>query len=525
MPQHDAAGAEQPDGVLRRLRRRLADSRLNRLLGPAGSARRVVALIAAVALLLAGLATVGIGEISSAQPALDGGAWLGSANGTLVHANGVSAKIDWTTSVTAGTYTVIQNGTGGFVDEGDGQFLPIDGSAMKVGAPTDMGSPDIQIASGGGRSYVVYLASGVAQEVDPTTLDPIGDAVDLAGPADSVGVDSAGTLYAALSGVNQIAVVDGDRLSSLIGDGSDAGAKLVTVGTQVAALDAKAGVVLLLGHKGVRDSLSLPGAAGSDLIVPTSESGSTLWITDATHRTLIGLAMNGDRAQTVNLGELAGPLGAPAPAGNHVYLFDAASGSLTGVDVLQGSAKTQKLTSPGTQVEMFSKDGLVYVNDFRGPRAFVANDRGVVTPLQKYATATVATTKTTVPKPKPTPTPKKALVVKKRPVKRFVPRLKNRVAPRSHHAPPRRFPRPRPRPVPTTTTTTTSVDPSSTTTTTTDPNSTTTTTTDPNSTTTTTTTDPNSTTTTTTDPNSTTTTTTTDPSSTTTTTTTVAPGP
>jgi hypothetical protein len=522
MPQHDSEGHEQGRGVTRRLRHRLANSRANRLLGPAGSARRVVALIATVALVLAGLATVGIGEISSAQPALDGGAWLGSANGTLVHANGISAKIDWTTSVPAGSYTVIQNGTGGFVDQGNGNFSPIDGSSMRVGDPTDMSSPDIQIASGGGRSYVVYLATGVAQEVDPTTLEPVGDAVDLAGPTDSVGVDAAGTLYAALSGVNQIAVVDGDRLSSLIGDGSDAAAKLVTVGTQVAAVDTKAGVVLLLGHKGVRDSIALPGAAGSDLVVPSVESGSTLWITDNTHRSLIGLSMTGDRAQTVNLGDVAGQLGAPAPAGNQVYLFDPSSGSLTGVDVLTGSAKTQKLTTPGTQVELFSKDGLAYVNDFRSPRAFVANDRGVVAPLLKYAAAKPVTSPT-VAKTKPV-TPKKPPLVKKHPVKRFVPRLTNRSAPRkSNRPPPRRLPRPRPRPVRTTTTTTTRRPRSTTTTSTTDPSSTTTTTTDPGSTTTTSTIDPGSTTTTSTiDPGSTTTTSTIDPGSTTTT---LAPGP
>ncbi|HEY5155469.1 MAG TPA: hypothetical protein VIJ47_12085, partial [Acidimicrobiales bacterium] len=57
--------------------------RLARVIGSPGSSRRVVAVVAIVALLLGLVAASGIGQTSEAQPALDGGAWLGSANGSL----------------------------------------------------------------------------------------------------------------------------------------------------------------------------------------------------------------------------------------------------------------------------------------------------------------------------------------------------------------------------------------------------------------------------------------------------------
>ncbi|HEX7442883.1 MAG TPA: hypothetical protein VF320_03290, partial [Acidimicrobiales bacterium] len=343
--------------------------------------------------------------------------------------------------------------------------------------------------------------------------DARGDAVDLSGPIDSVGVDAAGNLYAALNSAHQIAVVAHDRIESLIGDGSDAGAHLVTVGTEVVAVDATARVVLMLHPDGSSRTVDLGVDPGTQLAMPALESGSTLWLTDVTHRALIGLAQGADVAQTVPLGSVPGALGPPQPSGAVVYLYDAPSGSLSGVDTGTGKARTQKLSVGSTDAEFFGKDGLVYVNDFAGPKAFVGNDLGVVTPLVKYSAAK--------------PPPKPGAPAKKPAVKKLTPHLHKkagRVRARPRPRPkPRARPKPRPKPRPKASTTTTT-NPGSTTTTTT-PGSTTTTT--PGSTTTTTT--PGSTTTTTT-PGSTTTTvpdsttTTTAPPSTTTTTT-APPGP
>ena len=418
-----------------------------------------------------------------------------------MHANGVSARIDWTTAIAGGSYRIVQNGTGGFIDQGAGRFLTIDGSGMKVGNATQIDGADIEIVSGGSRSFVVYRSDGVVQEVDPTTLDAVGEAVDLGGPVGSAGVDAQGILYAALNDSHQIAVVRNDRLDSLIGDGSDAGAQLVTVGTAVSAVDTAAGQVLLLHDGQARHSIDLGLPGGTELVLPSSESGSTLWITDVTHRQLVGLGMDGSRSQTVALPAVVVTPGAPQPAGDQVYLFDKATGSLATVDTTSGSTRTQKVMRADADVEFFGKDGFVYVNDFAGNAAFVANDRGVVSPLMKYA----------VNKPLPRP----GATANKPRVKKLAPRLKRKAPARIRrfpHVQPRPKPKPRPGPKPapkakpttttstTSSTTTTSIDPGSTTTTT-DPSSTTTTT-DPSSTTTTT--DPSSTTTTT-DPGSTTT--------------------
>ncbi len=494
MPDHPADAPPEPKPPMRRrfIRAALPEgsrrSRLSRWVGAPGSPRRVVALVVAVSLLLGLLAAAGIGQTSAAQPALDGGAWLGSSNGSLVHANGVSARIDWTTSTSGSDYHVIQNQTGGFIDQGNGRFLTIDGAGMKVGNATEIDGTDVEIDSGGSHSFVVYRADGIIQEVNPTTLDAVGDAVDLGSPIGSAGVDAQGTLYAALNNSRQIAVVSHDRLDSLIGDGSDAGAQLVTVGTAVTAVDTAAGVVLLLHGGEVSHSIDLGLPSGTQLALPTFESGSTLWITDVTHRQLVGIGMDGNRSETVDLPTSVGAPSAPEPAGDQVYLFDKATGSLATIDTATGSARTQKLVVPKANTEFFGKDGLVYLNDFGGPSAFVANDRGVVSPLVKYAT--------NKPVPKPVATPKKA------PVKKLTPKVKKKAvrrAPRVLKIHPRPKPKPKPKPLPKPkpkpTTTTTTVHPNSTTTTsdpgdtttTTDPNSTTTTTTDPNSTTTTTT--------------------------------------
>ena len=429
--------------------------------GAPGSPRRIVGLVLLVSLLLGLLAAAGIGETSAAQPALDGGAWLASANGSLVHANGVSARIDWTTSVSGGTSRVIQNRTGGFIDQGNGRFLSIDGAAMKVSNTTEIDGNDIEIESGGSHSFVVYKSDGVIQEIDPTTLDAIGDAVDLGGPVGSAGVDAQGTLYAALNDSRQIAVVKRNRLESLIGDGSDAGAQLVTVGTAVTALDTAAGVVLLLHNGEVTDSIDLGLPQGTELKAPPLESGSTLWLTDVTHRQLIGIGMDGNRAQTVDIPSSTTP-SEPQPAGDQVYLYDKATAALATIDTTTGSARTQKLAGLTTKTEFFGKDGLVYVNDLGGPSAFVANDRGVVSPLVKYATNKPLPPPVISAKPQP-PVKKLTPKVKKKPARKAPRVLKIHPRPKPR---PKPKPNPRPKPKPTTTTTSTTTDPNSTTTTT-----------------------------------------------------------
>ena len=440
---------------------------------------------------------LGSGPAHRTQPPLDGGVWLGSANGSLAHVDGSSARVDWRLSTGKGTFRVTQDGTGGFVETADGRVSAIDPTALALVDPTDLADPHTEVVAGGGRTYVVYLDTGLSQQVDAATLDPVGDAVDLGGTVTSAAVDGGGVLYVRLDDGSTVETVDGDHQRAEVGvDGTDT-TSLVAVGGRVAAVDTGAGLVTVLHPNGSTRAIDV-GVSGKGVTVAPGSGGPDLWLTDMTDSQLVSVDLSNSEVGTTAIAHATKALSAPQSTGAFTYLYDRTSGTLLTVDG-QGHVATTQAFAPGTDVELLAKDGLVYANDFAGPHALVADAHGVVKQFDKYlapaspskAKAKVKTLKPKVKKKKAKPKPKKKKSPK-RPPKKV-----------KHKKPPPPAPRP---------TTTTTTGPASTTTTT-APSSTTTTTTPPDCpTTTTTTTDPSSTTT---DPS---TTTTTDPSTTTTTT-------
>ncbi len=460
---------------------------------------------------LIGATAFGSGLTHRTLPALDGGVWLGSANGSLAHVDGSSARVDWRLSTGKGTFRITQDGTGGFVETADGHVIAIDPTAMTLVNPTDLSDPHTQVVTGGGRTYIVYLDTGLSQEVDAETLDPVGDAVDLGGAVSSAAVDESGVLFARLDGGSTIETIDGDHQRAETSDGGSDSTTLVAVGGKVAAVDTTEGVVTTVRPDGSTHPIAI-GASGKGISVAATSGGPDLWLTDVPDSQLVSVDLADDEVGTTPLPKVTTAMSAPQPAGAYTYVYDRKAGALLTVDE-RGRVTTTKAFTPGTDAQLLSKDGLVYANDFGGPHALVADSHGVVKQFDKYdAPSSAAAAKAKVKTLKPKVSKKKAKPKKKPPKKK----------PAKHKPVRHKPPTAKPKPAPTTTTTTTA--PADTTITT-GPTTTTTTTVPPDCpTTTTTTTDPGtttpSTTTTTADPGTTTTTTTAPPDCPTTTTTT-----
>ncbi len=450
-----------------------------------------------VAMAVIGANAFGTGLVHRKVPPLDGGVWLGSANGSLAHVDGSSAQVDWRLSTGKGTFQVTQDGTGALVETADGHVTAIDPTAMALVNPTDLADPHTQVVTGGGRTYVVYLDTGISQQVSADTLDPVGDAVDLGGTVTSAAVDAGGELYVRLDDGSTTESIDGDhqRAETAV-DGSDA-TSLTAVGGTVVAVDTGSGVATVLHPDGGTRSIGL-GVSGKGIAVPPGSSGPDLWLTDGPDAQLLSVDLTNGEVGDTTIAHAGNGLSAPQATGSFTYLYDRKAGAFLTVDE-QGQVTTTKAFAPGTDVQLLAKDGLVYANDFGGPHALVADRHGVVKQFDKY-TAPAATSKA------------------KAKAKTLKPKVKKKAKPKKKRKPPKHKPKKvkhkkPPAPAPPSTTTTTRPGSTTTTTTTPPPSSTTTTTTAPDcSTTTTTSTDPTST-----DP--TTTTTTTDPASSTTTTT------
>ena len=396
----------------------------------------------ALVMVLIGVTAFGTGTPLRAAPALDGGIWLSSANGSLAHVDGSSAQVDWRVSTTSGPVAVTQDGTGALIERPDGRVTAIDPAALTLGHPTDLADPHTTVVSGGGRAYVAYLDTGIVQQVDPTTLDATGDAVDLGGALSSAAVDGGGVLFARLDGSSAIESVDGDHERASMSDDGSSSTTLVAVGPVVAAVDTGEGRVTTLEPNGAVDPIDL-GVSGKGLRVAPVSNGPDLWLTDSGGHQLVSVDLSRGEVGTTPVAGIGASSSAVQAAGDVAYVFDRTSGTIVTVDE-QGSATTTKAFPPGTDAQVVAKDGLVYVNDGSGPKAFVGDQHGTLKPIDKYQGPPAASARAKAKTLKPKVTKKKAKP-KKKPARKRPPRKQARPKPK---------PKPKPKPVAPTTTST-----------------------------------------------------------------------
>ncbi len=365
--------------------RRWGATRLHRVLTTVG--HHVGALVVSgLILVLVVMVGIGTGFHPRTAQALDGGAWLGSSTGILVHANGTSARVDWVLDAAAGNYQVIQQGPGGLVDHTAGQAQSIDASSMSLSKPTALGSDHPELAAGAGHAYVVHRDTGVVTPVDPATLAPTGPDLHLGGGVGSTAVDGQGVLYAVVTPSGTVDTIDDGALDAQVIGGSSSG-QLVSVGGSVVEVDHRDDALTSLAADGTATSVALGLPADADLAIPAAAASSPFWITDTSTGTIVGLQPGHGITDRVPVGSDGRSLGAPQGDGGVVYLEDSASGSMLTVDLRTRATAHQAIFPPGADVSLFPKDGLVWGNDFDGPQATVADGHGAVHVIQKYIPA------------------------------------------------------------------------------------------------------------------------------------------
>ncbi|MBO0887355.1 MAG: hypothetical protein J2O38_08140, partial [Acidimicrobiales bacterium] len=202
---------------------------------------------------------LGVGAGSTAAKLLNGQAWLANARtATVSLANGYSGRVSAAvrTGLQAGDpFTVVQRPTGAYVvDERTGKLVRIDGAKLQPSSPSGVPGleiPNLEVLTGGGRSYVVDRSSGIVQQLDPRMLRPIGPPVALHSPISQAVIDRRGSLWAAVPGQGAVTEIDGSRVAAhqVVGQDDDA----ISVGdtsTCVVAVDASSGMATCVSKSG-----------------------------------------------------------------------------------------------------------------------------------------------------------------------------------------------------------------------------------------------------------------------------------
>ncbi|WP_232534336.1 fibronectin type III domain-containing protein [Plantactinospora sp. KBS50] len=410
-------GAAQPPGGDGRRRRRVP--------GGLVTIGTVAALVAGL-----GLTVLGLGAADNAVASYDASSWLWSTTrGELARVNGVTAKVDTRTQVAQAqghTMQVVQTDRMLLLrDLNTGQVSSLDLATLQVmaGTPTTAGL-GVSVALDPAGAFVVDAVQGVVRQLDPRSLQPVGEPVNFPPGITGGTFDGAGRLWVGVPSQGTVTAITPAALPSAPASDGGAGAagvgpklvKTVTVAPPshdlavstlddgVAVLDRTVGALSTVrGAEQRTVPLQLAGAGA----MPGRTSGTTVPVTVPDSRDVVVVDQAGATKRFAVPGEGAALQPAVAWAGLY-YVADPANGMIWALDVDgQVVDKIDSRDTPGV-LELEVRENHLFINSPTSAIARVVDDRRTVSKVDKYANDILGGDPP--PAPPPPPPPKKPVV-------------------------------------------------------------------------------------------------------------------
>ncbi|WP_416979302.1 fibronectin type III domain-containing protein [Streptomyces sp. T028] len=352
--------------------------------------------ISAVGALIGTSLAVGVGVSGTIPRLADIGAWLSSSEkGEVAHANGLTGDVDGKVVLPPGMeghpVSVSQDGETILVlDEKTGNVVRIDASQLTAEQSADYGAAGLQLVSGGAYAYVVDPVKGTVQQIDPAMTTPKGPPVKLGGKPGVAVASQDGTLWVPLPGKGTVVPFVKGRRSTTV-KVAEAGHDLVLTlaDDRPVVTDRTAAVMKMLTLTGVQDTFDLGDAlddsAPKDILVPTSTDGPTVPVLATGSGVLVLANVGSGQVVHARLPVDGTDLGAPQVLGKRVYVPDESSGRLLVYDVSAAAlVDPVQVTEGAGQLELFVRNGLLWVNDQDNAAAAVINAGGKVVRIGKY---------------------------------------------------------------------------------------------------------------------------------------------
>ncbi|MEO3804965.1 hypothetical protein [Nonomuraea sp. B1E8] len=377
--------------------------------------RRAAGVVASalVAVLMGAGLFLGTG-VSSARPELsDVGAWLASAlNGEVVHANGLSGQVDGRVDLASAegdALKVVQDGDNVLVvDETTGKVSRIDSTQLEVAQTGKLSAAGTEVVMAAGKAYAVDPRGGTVQQLDPLTVATIGTPIGLKPPLGRAGIDRNGTLWVPVPEEGTLVQVNGAQKGKAVTVGEPGDPLTLTIANGVPLVtNSAAASAMVIGSTGTRLQVSLPStvtdAGTGGLLVPAVAESDVVPVLAPAQGALVLVNTSSGALTTVSV--KGGKLGPPQALGRRIYIPDESTGRLIVYDTVAKKFEPEKVvTGKSGPLEVFVKDGLLWVNDQFSETALVIEKDGSGRRVGKYDEA-LGQKDTPTPLPIPTYTP------------------------------------------------------------------------------------------------------------------------
>ncbi|MET7299632.1 fibronectin type III domain-containing protein [Embleya sp. NPDC005575] len=377
----------------------------------------IIAIGAAVSVVAASV-VVGIGAAGADSDLSDIGAWLPSGGKNMVvHVNGLTGRVDARITLPGGQDpTTLQVSTDGktvlVLNQRTGQLNQIDPRQLTVAQSSPDGTPNQDIATGGGNAWRITPGKGEVQRIDPR---PTTDAANALGSFATIGppivfqdaqgapiplgktqADADGTLWVPLSATGEVVPVRGSDRGAPIKVAEPGHQLLLTLvkaappsneggqksgADRVLVTDVSAGKAVTLSQTGVASTFKLPTdmtkGAPDKFLVPGVNEGAVVPFLASDTGSLILVDVNSGSVQATPIQTGKHTYGSPSVLGAKVYVPDYDAGALLVYNTVQAKFEEPiKVTGVKGKLETYVNNGLLWVNDQNSAEAAVVDVQG-----------------------------------------------------------------------------------------------------------------------------------------------------
>ena len=325
------------------------------------------------------------------RPAMrDAGAWLtDTPRGSVVHANGLAGTPDARVAIDGAAghpLSVVQDGGQVVVvDSVTGRVSRIDPAQLTVTQSVDYDTAGIRIVSGSGLSYAIDPEHGVVQQIDLAKLSALGAPLRLGQRLGAAGIDDQGTLWVPEPALGLLVAVAHGAAGPGVSVGLPGDAVSLTIAGGVPVVtDATRASLTVLGRGGARTTVNLPASTGPSLAggwqIPTATDGTLVPLVVSGAGQLVVVDTKSGAPSSVTLADAVGDdLGVPQLLGSRVYLPDDTTGQLIVYDTASGQLVERiPVTNHPAKLQVFVKDGMLWIDDPDGPDAVAVEASGAV---------------------------------------------------------------------------------------------------------------------------------------------------
>jgi hypothetical protein len=397
----------------------LSPSAITRKARTKGGVVTIVTVLSLVAAM--GLTWFGLSVNDHVSANYDASSWLWSmTRGELARVNGLTGKVDTRQAVTTSQGHLMEVSQSDryliLRDQSTGVISALDPATLQITSTQEsQQGAGVTIALHNDAAFIIDPVQGVVRQLDPTTLQPIGEPLRYPPGITGGAFDGTGRLWIAVPSQGTVsAITPAPRISASGGTGGGGPSLIRTepvaesshdlsisgLDNGVAVLDQTNGTLTTLRGDNLT-KVTVSQAAGGDLASRSGGADVPVTVSEGRHVYVV----NGEKVRDFVVPGAGSQLSPAVSWAGRIYVADNATGVVYVIDDKGQVVRTIEFKNPGGPLELEVRENHLFINAPGSATARVVDDKHEVKVVDKFATDIVGADPPPDVPPPPPPAP------------------------------------------------------------------------------------------------------------------------